>query len=246
MIDWSPLRTALKRYRANATALPIWWRDDDAISETPALERLSQLSIDLELSVHLAIIPKLADQSLAPYIANRSHFIPTVHGWAHKNTAPEGSKKSEFGAPRDDAKSDLVHALSRMNELFGDRLMPLFVPPWNRMDMDIAPKLALLGYSGFSTFGPRNTLSRISQINTHIDPIFWRGHRGLVDPDTLIKQAAGILDARVEGEQDATEPLGFLTHHLVHNSEIWEFSDAFLREMLEGGAIPANIRKILE
>lgn len=76
MIDWSPLRSMLKRYRANSFDLPIWWRDDDAITPTPALEQLSTLSTDLGLSVHLAIIPKLADQELVQYLQGRSHLIP--------------------------------------------------------------------------------------------------------------------------------------------------------------------------
>lgn len=112
--------------------------------------------------------------------------------------------------------------------------------------MGVVPKLTDIGYTGYSTFGPREMRADIAQINTHIDPIFWRGHRGLVDPEILIKQTVETLDARMDGIQDATEPLGFLTHHLVQDAETWEFSKNFLSEMLEGGALPANIRKILE
>ena len=55
-VDWTPLRDAMSAYRRDSTALPIWWRDDDAVSVTPELERLSNLSADLGLPVHLATI----------------------------------------------------------------------------------------------------------------------------------------------------------------------------------------------
>ena len=72
------------------------------------------------------------------------------------------------------------------------------------------------------------------QINTHIDPIFWRGTRGLVPPDTLVAQTVSLLRDRRQGRADRDEPLGYLTHHLVHDADIWEFSRQFLTELGNG------------
>lgn len=245
MIDWSPLRMALKRCRNANLPLPIWWRDDDAIEPTFALDQLSGLSEKLGIPVHLAIIPQPAHDRLVPYVNDRPNVIPCVHGWTHENTAPFDAKKSEFGVPREGATNELKLALGRMQLLFDSTLLPLFVPPWNRMDKSFASTLTHYGYSGFSTFGPRPNSGDISQVNTHIDPIYWRGHRGLVEPNDLITQAADILNARCDGTQDTIEPLGLLTHHLVHVPEVWDFSTAFISEMLGGGAHPANLKEIL-
>jgi hypothetical protein len=245
MVDWTPLRSALARCRDTNTPLPIWWRDDDAIEPTPALDQLSTISEKIGMPIHLATIPKTARDTLVPFIREQPHIVPCVHGWNHINTAPSGLKKSEFGVPRDTAEQDLKQALDRMKHLFGDEYLALFVPPWNRIDVSLPAVLASLNFSGFSTYGPRPKSAALPQINTHIDPIFWRGHRGLADPTSLIAQAAEILDARCNCTQDATEPFGLLTHHLVHVPEVWEFSANFMIEMLDGGAYPANLKEIL-
>lgn len=245
MYDWSPLRSALARCRETKTPLPIWWRDDDAIEPTAALDQLAAMSEKTGVPIHLATIPKHARETLVSFIDDHPHIIPCVHGWAHADTSPTGLKKSEFGVPRDGAEEELKLALGRMKDMFGDDLLPLFVPPWNRMDVSLQSALAQYKYVGFSTFGARSNTAALPQINTHLDPIYWRGHRGLADPATLINQAATILNARCDGTQDALEPFGLLTHHLVHLPEIWDFSAAFMTEMLGGGAYPANLKEIL-
>ena len=56
-----PAATAeLARWRAEGLSLPIWWRDDDAIAPTPALERLLALAEQFEAPLHLAVIPEPA------------------------------------------------------------------------------------------------------------------------------------------------------------------------------------------
>jgi hypothetical protein len=247
-VDWKPLRDALARYRASGRSLGLWWRDDDAIDHTPALDRLERLAHRLSLPVHLAVIPKPATRALAQTVADSEVLVPLVHGWAHANHAPEGMKKSEFGQPRDGAAEDLRLALARMRMLFDGDVLPVFVPPWNRMDDSYLETLVRLGFRGVSAFTPRQKREPVPglvQINTHVDLIDWRGTKGLVDPQHLIEQTAGLLDARAQDRADAEEPLGFLTHHLVHTPEIWDFSESFLGALLEGGATVQALRPLL-
>ena len=239
-VDWTALDAELAIWRTEGLHLPIWWRDDDAIAPTPALDRLAALAEDLSLPVHIAVIPKHAEPALAAYSRDRLLIRPLVHGWQHISHAPDGAKKAEFGHPRPDAAHELAQALNRMQELFGDDLLPIFVPPWNRLDDGLLPVLADAGYVGVSTYLPRD--NRIAapglvQINTHIDPIFWRGTRSLVPPDTLIADITKQLQDRRKGLTDPQEPLGFLTHHLVHDEDIWGFTHACLARLLDGGAV---------
>lgn len=244
--DWSPLHVELRKWRATGVPLPLWWRDDDAIEPTNALAQLGRLSVSLGLPVHLAVIPKFATQSLADHCNGREEFPVVVHGWAHANTALPPAKKSEFGTPRDQAIGELTEGLERMAGLFGAGLGRIFVPPWNRISDVIVGELAGLGYEAVSTFTPR--VARLAapgliQINTHVDPIFWRGGGGLAPPEQIIDGLVQTLRARRRGESDAAEPLGFLTHHLVHNAEIWNFTEQCLGTLLEGGAKPVNLLK---
>ncbi len=246
-IDWSSLQRELALWRAQAIPLPLWWRDDDAVADTPALQQLFALAQDLSLPVHIAVIPKHAQQTLVKACAATPWAIPVVHGWAHESHARDGQKKAEFNTPREGAITETGTALSHMKKLFGDDLLPMFVPPWNRIDPDIVPRLAQQGYTALSTYTPRTArlaAPGLVQINTHMDPIDWRGGGGLVSPEAQIEAIVSLLIDRRESHADATEPLGFLTHHLVHDDVIWEFTRACLSTLLEGGAKPVDLFKM--
>jgi hypothetical protein len=248
-IDWSPLTSELALWRHHDLSLPIWWRDDDAIADTPALQRLSQIANDVGVPVYVAVIPDPMTPSLPPAIQKDLHLIPIIHGWQHISHAPEGAKNAEFGHPRPDAAAELKQAIQKLETGFGDHLINLFVPPWNRISQDLLPVLAAAGYRGLSTYGARNDLFAapdLMQINTHIDPIYWRGHRGLVAPEALVEGIVTTLRDRREGRTDTSEPLGLLTHHLVHDDDIWSFSGEVLRVLLNGGATPADIGGLLQ
>lgn len=236
-VDFASLRAELTLWRAQRKSFPLWWRDDDAVAPTAALDRLAVLSHETGVPVHLAIIPSEATPELAPALDDS--FVPVVHGWAHANNAPEGQKKAEFGPgrPQAEVESDLKAGLARMEDLFGARLARMFVPPWNRLDNGALPLLQSLGYESVSTYLPRKSADAapgLEQINTHIDPIFWRGTRGLVPPEAILEQTVALLRDRREGRSDNAEPLGYLTHHLVHDADIWEFSRQFILELCEG------------
>lgn len=244
-IDWSPLAQELRIWRSTQLDLPIWWRDDDAISQTDALDRMARLAQRLGIPVHLAVIPKLADASLVLACKNQPLLVPMVHGWAHQDHAAEGRKKAEFGELRDELVDDAQAGIERMETLFMDDFIEVFVPPWNRIDPELVSKLAALGYKAVSAFTPRKArypAKNLVQINTHLDPINWRGDRVLVSPEALISGLVGNLRDRREGRADATEPLGVLTHHLVQNAETWAFTETCFAKLLEGGAIPINLQ----
>lgn len=236
--DWSPLRSALTACRDADVPVPLWWRDDDATDPTKQLDRLTELAEDLQLPVHLAVIPAEATDALARYCTD-APLIPVVHGWAHRDHAGAGEKKNEFLTERADALDDCKRARDRMRDLFSAGFTPMFVPPWNRIGQQVTAGLPDLDYTTLSTYGPRaapNAAPGLAQINTHLDPVWWKGTRSLVDPDTLIAQTAAHLRDRARGQADATEPYGLLTHHLVHDPALWEFTRAVLSEFLAGGA----------
>ena len=243
-VDWSPLKSELAIWRSEGRALPLWWRDDDAIADTPALRKLLQMGEDMSLPVHLAVIPEPATNELVQACAGTSFAIPIVHGWAHRNNAPADAKKAEFGHPRSDAAAQTDMALTRLKELFGAQLLEMFVPPWNRIDASVVNGLHTQGYHALSTFTPRATrqVAGLVQINTHIDPIHWRGGGALVTAEALIDAIVRLLQDRRAGATDGAEPLGFLSHHLVHDAAIWGFTQNCLGVLLDGGATPLNLR----
>lgn len=235
LIDWSPLRRELAAWRADGLQLKFWWRDDDAVKATPQLDQLADLSRRLGTPVHLAVVPSLAEVSLASAV--RDHGFPVlVHGWSHANHSPPGEKAAEFGFPRQTAESEIDQGLKRLRSLFGDTALPVFVPPWNRFSSDLLPALTVGGYRALSMFGPAKpelAWPGIEQVNTHVDPIDWHGARGLCDPGMLIERLVERLHerraARAEGDV-----LGLLTHHLVQDQKTWRFCAALLGEIMLG------------
>jgi hypothetical protein len=56
-------------------------------------------------------------------------------------------------------------------------------------------------------------------INTHVDLMDWHGTRGCRDHTVLVHEIVARLDrAFLSGE-----PVGLLTHHLVHDEAAWTF-----------------------
>ncbi|MEM9643123.1 MAG: polysaccharide deacetylase family protein [Pseudomonadota bacterium] len=237
--NWQALDKELELWRAQGLSFPLWWRDDDAVEPTPHLDRLVDLSERLGLPVHIAVIPRDAAAELAGYVARMPNLIPVVHGWAHENHAPPDEKKSEFRLHRPIAQvmEEAAAGLARLRALFDQDLRPMFVPPWNRIAPEVAVRLPEVGYRILSTATPRTAaypVPGLEQVNTHIDPIDWRGTRGLASPDTLIAKTVDLLRDRREGRADPSEPLGVLTHHLVHDQEVWTFTEALLQRLLDG------------
>ena len=249
MGDWAELKQELALWRRNGLALPLWWRDDDATEPSDALDQLSAMAGDLGLPVHLAVIPEPATPALAARCRDDAGIVPLVHGWAHRNHAPVGQKKSEFGHPRPGANAEIAAGLARMTTLFGQGFAPVFVPPWNRLADAIRDELPNLGFTAVSTFTPRQAaepLPGLTQINTHIDPINWRGGGGLRPEADILATLLQTLQDRRAGHTDATEPLGFLSHHLVHDPPIWQFTRTCLATLLDGGAEPCNLMSLKE
>ena len=113
----------------------------------------------------------------------------------------------------------------------------MFVPPWNRFHKDFTHDLQAIGYKAISTFTPRSktwAAQGLMQVNTHVDPIDWHGTRSVADPVMILEHTVATLRDRRQGVTDASEPLGFLTHHLVHDPAIWDFCATFLERFTKG------------
>jgi len=233
----APIIAELERWRDQGLILPLWWRDDDAIAPTPALDRLLALAEGFDAPLHLAVIPHPAEAALADRLQDTTHVFAIQHGWQHQNHAPLNEKKAEFGAhrPTQIMFDEVARGWQRLERLFGPQALPVFAPPWNRVSPAVVNGLAGCGLAAVSTFLPRQTkyLSpNLLQINTHLDPTAWRAGGGLVDPAVLAAEIAAQLTERRQGRGDNSEPYGLLTHHLVHDDGIWSFVGTLVEILL--------------
>ncbi|MBA1158139.1 glycosyltransferase [Microvirga mediterraneensis] len=239
-IDWSSLDRALDQARERGIPVRFWWRDDDAVADTPQLDRLLGLARRYDAGIGLAVIPEGIEASLAKRLAEEPKVFALVHGWSHADHAPAGEKKAEFGPHRalDRMATEAERALHVAREHLGSRLLPVFVPPWNRISRDLVPGLTDLGFRGLSTFTDRKNAQPapgLVQVNTHVDPIDWHGTRSLADPALIVAALAGAVERRVAGVADPEEPIGFLTHHLVHDDVIWALCERLIARLAVRG-----------
>ena len=227
------LGAELDRWSAQGQRATLWWRDDDAGVASAALHRLLALASAHGVPVALAVIPANLHEDAVTSIAAYARCAVLQHGVAHRNHAPEGEKRSELGAHRGlhAVTHDLVTARGLLASAFPDQLLPVVVPPWNRIATEVVEALPRFGYCGVSTFGPRAGAPGIPglvQCNTHVDPIAWRADRSFVGEAKAAADLAGHLAARRERRVDATEPTGLLTHHLDFDDTAWQFVDRLL------------------
>jgi predicted glycosyltransferase len=216
---------ALDAVRAEGRKIDVWWRDDDAVSDTPALRRLLALAERHEAPVALAVVPARADRTLAHALASLADVEILQHGYSHADHARPGEKKIELGGNSYAllVQTELETGFRRLSHLFGERFIPILVPPWNRIDPKLLAGLGELGFTGLSTFRDRaapEAAPGLVQVNTHWDPIAWRAGGGLRDEAQLWTELAGLVEERIGLAADV-EPLGLLTHHLVHDPWIW-------------------------
>ena len=219
----------------------LWWRDDDAALPHDRLVRLLESLQRWDVPPALAVIPGTAGTELASMLADRGALDILQHGIAHTNRAGPDAKKQELVDCQDwDWSGDLLGARQRLVELFPDALLPVLVPPWNRIDAEIARNLDRLGFLGLSCFGPRSTPhigESVWVVNTHVDLVNWRDGRRFAGEREIVDQMTRHLRARRKGEADAAEPTGILSHHLVHDEDCFTFVDEFLALLDEHPAV---------
>lgn len=239
----SLITDSLERRADQGRLLQVWWRDDDAVAHTPALDRLLSLAGHAGIPLAIAAVPALVEPSLVQRLSGEERAAVLVHGLAHTDHAPGGAKKAEFGAHRPLAALEREAARGRrlLCDAFGRQALDVFVPPWNRIAHELAATLPRLGFGGLSTFGPRSAVlpDGLAVVNTHIDPVDWRGSGGLIEAEAFGRMWRRAI------ERD--EPVGLLTHHLSAAEAVWGFCEAFVEIMAGHPAVsfPALAKLLL-
>jgi len=232
MTDWDALARECDAWATTGRNATWWWRDDDTVAPTPALETL----IALAPTVALAVIPDRMKPELAGFLRPHSGVRALQHGFAHVNHARSNERKSEFPDSRavQTAWAELVEGSRMLQSTLGPQALPVLTPPWNRASDALLAGLHGRGFRGLSRYLPRKApqIHGLKQVNTHVDVIDWKGSRGFVGETAALTLLVGHFEARRLGNVDRNEPTGLLTHHLVHDPATWRFLEK-LRDFLK-------------
>lgn len=219
---WEPVRQELAHWAEAGRKAQLWLRDDDAVKPTDALETLLTLTSASMIPVTIAVVPAFTGEALAARLSNEDGVCVAVHGWSHKNFASPDEKKQELGRHR---PAEIVHCELRdgyalLERLYPARFIPMLVPPWNRIDRGLVPGLPALGFELLSVYGRAQSNGPLPQLNTHFDIMDWHGTGGGRETADLARELTRHLAERRAGDD---EPVGVLTHHLVHDENAWSF-----------------------
>lgn len=229
------LEAELAAWAAAGRRPRLFWRDDDAIADTPALDRLIGLAEAHGAPLLVAAIPALAEASLGRVMRHQRLVTGAVHGWAHANHAPLGEKPCELGRhrPLGTVLAELATGRARLGELCAGNLSALLVPPWNRIHAGVLAHVGEAGFAGVSAHGWLEAPSPVAMVNAHVDIIHWSG--GRVGRDTgwvLAELARNLGQARRRGHR----AVGVLSHHLAHDEAAWRALDAIFAALGPGRA----------
>ncbi len=196
-----------------------WWRDDDAAAVSLQLRRALALSRSSRVPLALAVVPEAAEPGLFALLHDQVTVLQ--HGTDHRNRASAGEKKTEYPAaePIEAALARVADGFGRLKAHAKAHFFPVLAPPWNRMRTDLFAVLPAVGIRGVSLYGTR-TSPELPQVNTHVDIVAWRRGRRFIGESEALALALKHL---------SEEPLGWLTHHAVHDEEAWRFLERLFK-----------------
>jgi len=219
MRAYEHLRVELDSWDAAGLTAALWWRDDDAVTDTPRLRQLLGIARDAGVVIGLAVVPERAAGSLVPLVS-AGHCCVWQHGWGHHFHAA-----GEFGAERDIELlvRDALLGQRALDRVFGPAgWQRVFVPPNHMLAVPFKSLLPGLGYLGVSAGVPLTPrLEYVAEVNAEIDVMDWPAGR-LLPESTIIGMLVSELRRRRRGEAPPDRPLGLLTHHLVFDDDAWE------------------------
>ncbi len=209
------LESALARREQQAKPLHLFFRDDDVDEDEARLRRLLELFLRHETPINLGVIPerlnRAAIELLNDYSGRHSSLLElNQHGWRHVNHEPEG-RKCEFGPHRayPAQLADIASGQTRMNEAFGPRWFPAFVPPWNRCTAETATALDRLGFRVLSRnqAPPPFVGYGFRELPITLDLYRWRGGAKLRPLEELTQE---LVQQIVQEDR-----IGIMLHHKV-------------------------------
>ena len=207
MTSWlDPVADALEAARG---PVPCFFRDDDAgWSDARLLALLDRFAAG-GLPVDLAVIPAELDAGLARELRARPRVGLHQHGLAHVNHEREG-RKCEFGPARGATaqRRDIEAGRARLADLLGERVDPIFTPPWNRCTPDTGRCLAELGFAALSREARAAPLDvpGLQELPVSVD-WFARRHGERLSP--------AELGGRIAASIDGGAPVGVMFHHAI-------------------------------
>lgn len=228
--EWRAQLAAILDHHSGSHTPGFFFRADDIGAGGQAFHGLCRLFRDHHVPLAMAVVPAWlstirVEQLFAAAPLDEPLWGWHQHGWRHANWQRSG-KKSEFGEERPIEKqwSDLCRGLKKMTEIFNNRLIPVFTPPWNRLPAATLRILQELDFKAVSITGvlprmPRST-PELRNFRIQLDFHTRKAKNGESDFQSLLSELGAAMSRK--------EPVGIMLHHQRMTSFAFEFLDELL------------------
>jgi len=213
---------ALERALSEAGApVTLFFRDDDGGWEDVRLRALLELHERHGMPLDLALIPDALSPQLVRDLERRAARSDALglhqHGRTHLNHESAG-RKCEFGPSRKavDQYTDIESGRNTLAGLFGERVDPIFTPPWNRCTQVTVVSLSALEFRVLSRDRGADELNLFGLMELPVD-VDWCGRFDAAG-SRLHKDAqpdVTELDRRLARAAARGGPVGVMLHHAV-------------------------------
>jgi peptidoglycan/xylan/chitin deacetylase (PgdA/CDA1 family) len=233
VVQFAQLKEALTALSESGRTVDVFFRDDDAVSDDALLRQLLELFQRRHLPLVVGVIPALLTEAGRDLLLRQPDFIEIVqHGWRHQNHEPQG-RKCEFGLSRsfEQQLADIAEGQARMNEAFGHRWFPAFIPPWNRSAEATLQALKQCGFKALSQLSKRDAqvTDELPELSVTLDIFRWKGGAQLRETEDLLSEF--LQQTQQPG------PSGILLHHEVMTPEAFAFLENLLDVLQSAGCV---------
>ncbi|ROR03075.1 polysaccharide deacetylase family protein [Desulfosoma caldarium] len=211
----------------------LFFRADDIGAAGYSFDALCALFREHGVPLALAVVPAWLTETRTARILASAPLHENLwgwhqHGWRHVNWQKTG-KKAEFGHQRPLEKQwrDIWRGNMKLLNIFQDRLLPVFTPPWNRCSATTLEVLAQLGFQAVSTMDPLpkagKNKGRLKNLRIAVDLHTRKHEDGPADYAALLQELRAALNKDT--------PAGIMIHHQRMTSFAFTFLDELLRQL---------------
>lgn len=230
LTDWRErLIQTIHQTSANHT-VNVFFRGDDIGAGGRAFEALCQLFRRHNVPLGMSVVPAWLSTTRERQLFECAPLEEPLwgwhqHGWRHVNWQRSG-KKSEFGDHRPFEKQwrDIWQGRQKMLSIFGEQLLPVFTPPWNRLSGCTLKILHQLDFKAVSITKPlpKSQKNPIGLINLRVplDLHTRKAKDGAKDFEDLLAELTTLLGRK--------EPAGIVIHHQRMTAFAYQFLDVLL------------------
>lgn len=217
---WNELNNVLKNKKVN-----FWFRDDDVGLANEKLKEMLYYFNKRNINVLLAAIPSKVNIFTKEALSKFNNYLVGQHGYSHINHS--NIELAEFTINRDTSvvKNEIELGNNILEELFGEKYIKVFIPPWFEIDDNTHKIINELKYTALSNYWSNNKNKfGMNEINCQVDLINWENTWTFGGEEFVLNQ----LIKEISNCNDEYVNIGILLHHERMGKIAYQFLDYFL------------------